>query len=212
MSLQGPPLAVAHTLLALAASRNMKEPGTSDCSTPQQLSCSHQQTSSLFSSRQDHSASPRTLGPLSWDGWRSFVGRLSCLREVQRLARHGAQGTEAAAHAGWEPGGDRTLPRRKRATRTKFSRTHTLAKTGNFRFCWRCGFYQGLAGRCRGIVQKTGVEYSGRSRMAGTKKTDDGGRSQAGRRWTGRTWSRRRRRKLDGTGAMWYMSWRAAWR
>ena len=49
-------------------------------------------------------------------------------------------------------------PQRKRATHAKFSRTHKLAKTGKFWFCWRCGFYtaqraKGLAERCRGIVQ-----------------------------------------------------------
>ena len=33
--------------------------------------------------------------------------------------------------------------------------------------------------------------------------------SQPGMRWAGRTWSRRLRRELDGTGAMWYMSWSA---
>ena len=47
-------------------------------------------------------------------------------------------------------------PRRQRATHAKFSRTRTLAKTGNVWFCWRCGFntakrVQGLVGR--GIVQ-----------------------------------------------------------
>ena len=52
-------------------------------------------------------------------------------------------------------------PRRKRATHAKFSRTHTLAETGNFWFCWRCGFHtarrvQEPAGRCRGIVQRRG--------------------------------------------------------
>ena len=51
-----------------------------------------------------------------------------------------------------------------------------------------------------------GVEYCESSRMA--QKTD-AGRSQLGMRWTGRTWSRWVRRKLDGTGAMWLMSWNA---
>ena len=48
-----------------------------------------------------------------------------------------------------------------RATHAKFSRTHTLAKTGKCWFCWRCGFstaqrVKGLAGRCRGVVQSHG--------------------------------------------------------
>ena len=52
-------------------------------------------------------------------------------------------------------------PRRKRATHAKFSRTHTLAKTCHFWFCWRCGFFtakrvQWVAGRCRGIAQSLG--------------------------------------------------------
>ena len=42
-------------------------------------------------------------------------------------------------------------PRRESATHAKFPRTHTLAKTGKFWFCWRCAFYtaqrvKGLAG------------------------------------------------------------------
>ena len=87
-------------------------------------------------------------------------------------------------------------PRKKRATHAKFSRTHTPAKTGNFWFCWRCGFHtahrvRGLAG---GVAEscKAGVACSGSSRMAGTRKIVAGWRRQTGIRWVGRTWSRRR--------------------
>ena len=49
--------------------------------------------------------------------------------------------------------------RTKRASHARFSRT--MAKTGNFWFCWRCGFnavkrVQGLAGRCHRIPQSCG--------------------------------------------------------
>ena len=52
-------------------------------------------------------------------------------------------------------------PRRKRSTHARFLRTHTLAKTSNFWFCWRCWFYttqrvKWLAGQCCGIVQGPG--------------------------------------------------------
>ena len=52
----------------------------------------------------------------------------------------------------------RREPRRNQSDTRKISRTHTLAKTGNCWFCWRCGFCtaqrgKGLAGRCRGVMQ-----------------------------------------------------------
>ena len=87
-------------------------------------------------------------------------GSASRLREIQRLKGCGAQGAEAAANAAREVVFQREA-RRKRATHARFSRRHTLAKTGNCWFCWTCGFYtaqrvKGLAGRCRGIVQSRG--------------------------------------------------------
>ena len=47
-------------------------------------------------------------------------------------------------------------PRKKRATHANLSRTHTLAKTGNFWFCWRCGFCTAQREkRARGTVSRS---------------------------------------------------------
>ena len=99
-------------------------------------------------------------------------------------------------------------PRWKRTTHAKFSRTQTLSKTGNFWFCWRCGFYtaarvQGLAGQCRGIVQshggaqeaQGGQEPKGRrlavgARQAACRHVASSDVVQAATKvgWTGVTW------------------------
>ena len=49
----------------------------------------------------------------------------------------------------------------------------------------------------------------GSSRIAGTRKTMAGWRSQRVMRWAGRTWSRWLRRMLDWAGVEWLMSWSA---
>ena len=82
------------------------------------------------------------------------LGSASRPRETQWLERRGAEGAEALVVFQREP-------RRKRATHVKLSPTHMLVKTGNFWFCWRCGFHtvhrvKRPAGRCCGIVQSQG--------------------------------------------------------
>ena len=151
----------------------------------------------------EQSNSARTL----FLGWLAkFLGRLLCIRETMWLERRGAHGAAAAAQLVVF----QREPRKKIPTHAKFSRTHTLAKTGHFGFCWRCGFYaaqrvKGLVGRCRGVVQSwDGV----------LKKLKDGRNPKDGRwlaepTWhsVGRvTWSRWLRRKLGGTGVTW-LSW-----
>ena len=104
----------------------------------------------------------------------------------------------------------RREPRKKRATHANLSRTHTLAKTGNFWFCWRCRFctaqrVKGLAGQCRGVVH---------SRGGVLKKLKDGRNPKDGR-WLAEPTLHAvgradvLRRTLDGTGVTWLMSWSA---
>ena len=53
-------------------------------------------------------------------------------------------------------------PHKKRATHAKFSRTHTLAKTGNLWFCWMCGFHTAKrVQRACGTVSRNGANRCG---------------------------------------------------
>ena len=102
--------------------------------------------------------------------------------------------------------------RRNRVALAKFSRTDTLAKTGNF---WLLEVRVPSTMRARGTVSRNRAELewcSESSRQAGIRRTVVGWRSQSGRRcdgtWRPWTWSRLRP-KLDWTGASWYRSWSA---
>ena len=76
-----------------------------------------------------------------------------------------------------------------------------------FWFCWRCGF--NTAQRVKRLAGRCGAECSESSRMAEAQRTDAGWRSQLGMWWAWGAWSRWLRRKLDGTGVTWLMSWSA---
>ena len=139
-------------------------------------------------------------------------GSASCIRETQRLERRGAQSAAAAAHAARGSWWSSTRAAKEAShTRQVFAHAHAgedgqVLVLLEVRYLHRTTGERACGSRSRAEPGRSTSKAQGWQKP---KETDAGWRSPPGLRWAGRTWSKWLRRKLDGTGVMWLMSWSA---